>query len=283
MRRHAVAGSAASVARTPIVVLNAVFFSSRAFAAATCSADGALSPKNSAPSVPAPPRQPGLRVEHRADGVHNDQRRNRRARRRTLLEHDAGGADAALEGARARPGPGADASAEKLPAAGAGGRAVTEIGVGAHGGVADGQVVDDGAGDYRHDRPGLRRAGFAQVDALAVFLEPAHHAVGGGEAVGTAAREQDGVHPLHRVRRVQQVGLAGARTTAADVDRRHRTAGSQHHRASGGHARAHRGVGVEFVVVTDAQADDVGERVVATAPHGASACSSESCIQVNQW
>ena len=43
------------------------------------------------------------------------------------------------------------------------------------------------------------------------FLEPGHHPVGGGEAVGAAAREADGVDVLDQVVRREGVGLPRAR------------------------------------------------------------------------
>ena len=51
-------------------------------------------------------------------------------------------------------------------------------------------------------------------------LELRHHAVGRGEAVGAAAGEADGVHPVDEVRGSSSVGLARAGPAAAHVDRR---------------------------------------------------------------
>ncbi|GAA4839118.1 hypothetical protein GCM10025787_19570 [Saccharopolyspora rosea] len=63
----------------------------------------------------------------------------------------------------------------------------------------------------------MRRIG-AHSDTVAAFAQPAHHPVGGGEAVGAAAGEQHGVRLLHEVARFEDVGLPGPRRTAPDVD-----------------------------------------------------------------
>ena len=75
----------------------------------------------------------------------------------------------------------------------------------------------------------------ADLHAAAVRLQPAHHAARGVQAEGAAAADQDGVHALHRVDGVEQVGLPRARRRAAHLD-----AGdgalpvAQHHGAAGG-------------------------------------------------
>ena len=86
--------------------------------------------------------------------------------------------------------------------------------------------------------------------AVAVLVEPAHHAAGGIEAERAAAGQQQRVHLVDEVARHQQIGLARAGCRAAHVDAAGDAGFAQHHRAAGGPAR----VGV----VADLQAGDVG-------------------------
>ena len=92
------------------------------------------------------------------------------------------------------------------------------------------------------------------------LLQPAHHAIRGGQAKGAAAAEQDGVHPLDLTGRIEQVGFAGARRAPAHIDPGH---GALRRAQDDGAARAVGRVGP----VPDFQTGDIGQIVV----HGDSA------------
>ena len=110
-------------------------------------------------------------------------------------------------------------------------------------------------------------------------------AVGGGESVCAAAGQHDRVRGLHRVRRIEQVGLAGARATTADVDGDHRHAvafpGHPHDGGSGGPLRF-----LDPVMVADGDTTDVGDAITGAARHHRlviRVSTSRSCITVSQW
>jgi hypothetical protein len=86
-----------------------------------------------------------------------------------------------------------------------------------------------------------------------VFFQPAHHAGGGIQPPGAAAGQQHGMDLVDQVGGVQQVGFAGARSSAPHIDTGDRAVGREHHRAAGGPAR--------IGVVADRQAQDVGDGV----------------------
>ncbi len=92
---------------------------------------------------------------------------------------------------------------------------------------------------------------------MIVFLEPAHHSVGRGKSVGTTAGQQHGIDLLDRMARVEQIGLAGTRTAAPDVDSGDHTGRREHDRAAGGCAASESGSLVELVVMTDGEAGDI--------------------------
>ena len=83
----------------------------------------------------------------------------------------------------------------------------------------------DGSSDCRRtrDRTGSPPARSARrrrrrPDSRCCARRAIHHAGRGVETEGAAARQRDGVDDLHRVHRVQQIGLARARRAAAHVD-----------------------------------------------------------------
>ena len=61
----------------------------------------------------------------------------------------------------------------------------------------------------------------ADAEAAALLAQPGLHAGGGVEPEGRAAGQHDGVDAFHRLRRIEQSGLARAGTAAAHVDARH--------------------------------------------------------------
>ena len=79
--------------------------------------------------------------------------------------------------------------------------------------TAAAQVEHHRGGHDRHHPAGHREADPGR-------LQPGHHPVRRGQAVRAAAAEHHGVHPLHGVARVQQVGLPGAGRRPAHVRRR---------------------------------------------------------------
>ena len=141
---------------------------------------------------------------------------------------------------------------------GGGAGLVAVLGAGADGGVADGQVEEDGRGHYGYDAD-------AHGKADASLFEVGHHPVGGGEAVGAASAEDNGVGLLDKVKGSKKVGLTGAGCGAANVDAADRALWAEDH----GAARD----GYRVGVMTDLNAWYVGNRVVqqktlATRPRG---------------
>jgi hypothetical protein len=98
-------------------------------------------------------------------------------------------------------------------------------------GVADPQVEQH---RRRHDGHARR----AHLQAVAAFVQPAHHAAGGVQPEGAAAGQQHRVHAVHGVFGAQQVGLARAGRAAAHVDAAGHALGAQHHGAAGGRPAA---------------------------------------------
>ena len=118
---------------------------------------------------------------------------------------------------------------------------------------ADAEIEQDRG---RHDRDARRPGGPADV----VLLEPAHGAGGGVEAERAAAGEDDRVHLVDHVERVQQIRFARARRAAALRDAADRVAVDENHRAAG------RALGEREVA--DLDAGDRGDRRVGVSPPG---------------
>nr|GLK37592.1 hypothetical protein GCM10017611_44550 [Rhodococcus wratislaviensis] len=82
------------------------------------------------------------------------------------------------------------------------------------------------------------------------------------------------MHLPDAVAGVEKVGFPGARSPATDVNRSGRAVRREDHGAPGGGTASERGIRVEFVVVPDAQAHHIDERIGAArrrGRHGASA------------
>ena len=58
----------------------------------------------------------------------------------------------------------------------------------------------------------------AQGPAQTPILQPGHDPIRRGQAEGTAAREDDGIDPIHQVDRIEEVGFPGAGGGAAHID-----------------------------------------------------------------
>ena len=140
---------------------------------------------------------------------------------------------------------------------------VAVLGAGADGGVADGQVEEDGGGYY-----GDYTDAHGKADAS--LFEEGHHAIGGGEAVGAASAEDDGVGLLDEVKGSKKVGFTGAGSGAANVDAADRAVGAEDH----GAARD----GYRVGVVADLDAWYVGNRVVQQNPRNPTARVRYTCI-----
>ena len=87
------------------------------------------------------------------------------------------------------------------------------LGAGADGRVADGEVEEDGRGHYGYDADAHRKAD-------ASLFEVGHHSVGGGEAVGAASAEDDGVGLLDEVKGVEEGRSHGCRGRRRERQRR---------------------------------------------------------------
>jgi hypothetical protein len=109
------------------------------------------------------------------------------------------------------------------------------------------QVEQNGSGHDGH-------FGYANVEAMATLLQPAHHAIGGGQAIGAAAADQDGVDMLDGTGGGKQLRFARARRAAAHVHAGDRALRTQHHCAAG--------PAFQVCPVSDAQARDCSERAV---------------------
>ncbi len=96
----------------------------------------------------------------------------------------------------------------------------------------------------------------SDLEATVAIGEPAHHPVGGGEAVGAAPGEAHGVDRFDEVDRVEQIGLARAGGAASEVDAADRARWRQHHRRAGEPSPS------APLEVADVDACDVGEVVV---------------------
>ena len=197
-------------------------------------------------------RQPGRRVDRRADRVDGDERGDGRARRRAPTLRRA---DAALEAARLRPRAGADAALlhggpstpRRMPPCRPRAR-----GRWPH--VPPRPEVEEDRGRARSGRPGrARRSASRCPSASSARTMPSAAA---SPKRGPAA-EHDGVDPVDEVAGVEQVGLARARTAAAHVDARRprRRGGRATTVVAGQPARLAAGR------VADPQAGDVGEGV----------------------
>ena len=118
--------------------------------------------------------------------------------------------------------------------------------------ATEAEIEEHGCRDDRHDMVGF---GADWIAAVALG-QPPRHPVGGGEAVGAAPGEADGVDAIDEVDRVQRLGLPGARSPAADVDAADRPRWWEHDRGAGQPAAP------APLVVADMDAGDVGEVVV---------------------
>ena len=162
-------------------------------------------------------RQPGGRVDGRADGVDGDERGDGGARR----EHDARRADAALEAAR----PSLPCPAPTQPCATAEADA-----------LAYAALPSSARGRWPHapPRPRSKRIADGTIGTtcpgspigqpIPSSSSASIDTVGGGEAEGGPAAEDDGMDPVDEVAGVEQVGLPRAGATAAHVDAGDRTA-----------------------------------------------------------
>ncbi len=201
--------------------------------------------------------QPTVGGERRADRVDRDEGAHRHPRR----EHGARRPDAAAQPAGAGSGPGADTPFVH--------RAVARREVGGPTLVRAGvvtprpgppEVEEDRGRDDRHDLTGS----WAGRPATTLVGERRDDAVRGGQAVGAAARQDDGVDGVDEVAGVEQVGLAGAGPAAAHVD--------PTGRADGRHDDARPGEPAGLVTggMADPDARDVGDGVVRSGVHGTS-------------
>jgi hypothetical protein len=201
----------------------------------------------------------GAGVEDGADGVGDDER----AHDVPAGPEEAGGAEATFHGALGAEelrdgGSGAspDGALGDGATTGADGGQVALLGAGEGERVADGEVEDDSGG---HDRDlALRRR-----DADVALGAPAHDAIGGGEAEGASAGEDDGVAGADEVGEGEDIGFAGAGGAPAGVDGGGVGGGAKDDGAAGG--------GAAVAVVTDADAGDIGDGVAGAGPPGARA------------
>ena len=201
------------------------------------------------------PRQPGHRIRDVARRVHGDDRTHGDP---DVVEPDRCGAKATLEYARACPDAGSDGADRHIGSSRLrcgepelGGRAALP--------PADGQIEDHRRRDDGHQSA-------IHHHAPVVLLQPVHHAVGGGQAERAASREHDGVDVAHAVGGVQQIGLAAARRSAADVDRAGRAAWRQHDGGSARPSGAQSRIRVESLVVPDEDSGHVGDRAAHALP-----------------
>ena len=80
----------------------------------------------------------------------------------------------------------------------------------------------------RHDG----NAAIAGFKANALFGQPAHHAAGGIQTKRAATAQHDGVHLVHQIRGVEQIGFTGAGRGATDIHRSSGPSGREYHRAA---------------------------------------------------
>ena len=156
---------------------------------------------------------PARGVDGLAGGVDGDDRADADAG----VELLAGRAESALERTCHCAGAGADVALGDRGGRGSFGGAVAELGVGPGAEVAAAAEIEQhNRGHDRYDLAGLGADG----EAGAAFLEEAHHAARGVEAVGAASREHERVDALDEAPRVEQIGLARAGGAAAHLDAR---------------------------------------------------------------
>src|SRR5699024_9343863 len=114
------------------------------------------------------------------------------------------------------------------------------------------QVEQHRRGNDRDDLVGL----LPDSEPLMLFGEPAQDTVGSGESVGATTGKTDRIDTAYQVLRLQQIGLAGPRSTTALV----------HGTSSGVRETDNRGPGapcrVDTLHVSDAYPGHVGDRVV---------------------
>ena len=162
---------------------------------------------------------------HAAGGI----RRHDGAHQQPVARLRGGRADAALEVERGGAEPRAD-TAEREFGTRDFRRLIAELAIrriAAPGLVAAREQIEQDRA--RHDG----NARLAHLEAAAPLAQPRLHAGSGIEPEGRAARQRDGVDAFHGLRRIEQSGLARARTAAAHVHARHH-GGVEHDRGDAG-------------------------------------------------
>ena len=174
----------------------------------------------------------GVGVQHIAhrvagnQGAHGDAVRRHRRRAHAAL-HGAGDAkQLAHAGAGAR----AHIAFGRVGARRRGAGCVTRCRIGPDAHVAHQQVK-------QHRRRHQRQPAHAHVQPHAVLFQPAHRAAGGVQSPGAAAGQHDGMHLVHQIARVQQIGFPRARRCATHIDTAHCAIACDDHRAARGAAR----------------------------------------------
>jgi hypothetical protein len=173
----------------------------------------------------------GRRIDDVARRVHRDQRgddqpvRQRNGCRADAALHCAIAPAELADGCSCA---GADVSLGHGSGRGGSGRAVPAVRARPDLRIASDTKVEEHRG--RHDR----HAGHPRVEPHAAFLEEPHHAGRRVEAERAPARQEDRVHLVDRVDRVEQIGLTRARRRSADVDAGDGAVLDQHDRAAGG-------------------------------------------------
>jgi hypothetical protein len=177
------------------------------------------------------PRQPGARIEHGAGRVDHGEGSDHHDIvggpnvRRTL---DVPTPPCSPPATAPVPAPTLRASRRRFPGGSQG--APTEAGIRSLAEVATAaEVKDDGGRHDRHHVPRSRTDAHAEPRRASTSITPS----GCGQAVGTTAREADGVDEVDQVARVEGVGFPRSGTTAAYVDTRDRAAGYRDDRRSG--------------------------------------------------
>ena len=96
--------------------------------------------------------------------------------------------------------------------------------------AADAEIEEDCRRNDRHVE-------LSDLEADVALVEVLHHAGRRVEAEGAPARQHDGVHLIHRVHGIQEIGFSRARGRAAHVDAGGGAVAGEHDRAPGGPLR----------------------------------------------